>query len=257
MLANLSSDKLRVLTAKVDNQEQFVGGHIGVLHIAPEQGQVDFAPMPEFLKAIGFLDVDDEKSLQSTLAELAAKSRKSGDGSLISRPLDMCQVRIHVDQNDHIDSVSIELDGPEQTLAIYRSDEVQPHGWLIRAFTCIECRPVAPITVVTGVLPIEFSLPKAYFTRLTGIVHTMEPSKAHPGDMALGPPSPDGSLDFIGILLSKEATINRHTGQQVTVATLALPALILSTVIPPNSIEPGSVVQCNGQILASICDPVP
>jgi len=257
VLANLSSDELRVLTAKVDNKEQFVGGHVGVLHIAREQGQVDFTPMPEFLKAIGFLDADDEKSLQSTLADLAAKSRKSSDGSLISRPLDMCQVRMHVDQNDHIDWVSIELDGPEQTLAIYRSDEVQPHGWLIRAFTCIECRPVAPITAIAGVLPLEFSLPKTYFTRLTGIVYTIEPTHAHPGDMALGPPSTEGTMDFIGILLSQEATVNRHTGHQVTVATLALPALILSAVIPPNSIEPGSVVQCNGRILASICDPVP
>jgi hypothetical protein len=213
--------------------------------------------MPDYLKAIGFDDVDSESALQSTLAELAAKSRKVEDGSLVSRPLDTCQVRLHVDQNGHIDWFTIELDGPEQTLVIYKADEVKPHGWLIRAFTCIECRPVAPISAITEALPLEFSLPRTYFTRLTGIVNTIEPTNAHPGDIAFGQPGPDGTMDFLGILLSQEAAVNRHTGCEVKLATIAMPALILATIIPPNSIEPGSVVKCNGRILSSICDPVP
>ncbi len=212
--------------------------------------------MPETLRAIGFGEIADERSLQAVLGELATRARRSPDGTLVVEPMQGCSVHLHLDRGDQVEGVTIEFDGPEQTLNVYKVEEESTDRWLARCFTCIDCRPVSPITVIAYRIPMDFEPRACYFTRLSGFLESVEASNAHPGDMALGQPEPTGAVPFLGTLLSIESRLNSFTGMSVNIASIALPALVLQAAIPGTGLQPGQVIQGRARVFAVFGDRV-
>jgi hypothetical protein len=213
--------------------------------------------MPGTLRAIGFGEIADERSLQAILGELASRAHRSADGTLVVQPMQGCSVRLHLDRSDQVDGVTVEFDGPEQTLNVYKVEEESTDRWLARCFTCIDCRPVSPLTVIAYRIPADYEARACYLTRLSGFLDSVEASNAHPGDMALGQPDSSGAMPFIGTLLSVESRLNSFTGASVSVASIALPALVLQATIPATGLEVGQVIQGRGHVFAVFGDRVP
>lgn len=212
--------------------------------------------MLDILQAVGFREVVDQRSFQAALESLAKGARPSPDGTLIANAFSGCSLRLRLDAHGGIEGIDLELDSAEQAICVHRLDEAAD-GLFAHGFTCFDCLPVAPITVVATRPPAEFQPRRCYFTRLSGIVTRVDPSNAHPGDMAFGQPNANGFLPMFGVLTASRLVENNITGERVNLAELALPGLALAAILPQDDFEPGAMVCAEGRIHAVFSDPVP
>lgn len=210
----------------------------------------------EILRALGYADVGDQRSIHSLLQRLAETGQTSLDGTLTVEPCEGCALSFRLDGHGTVEALELALDSPEQTLSIYRFDEVND-GFLAHGFTCMDCLPIAPITVLGSSKPGDFEPRRCYFVRLSGIVREVEASKAQPGDMAFGQPDGRGFLTMLGVLASTRRVTNATTGSPVWLAEIALPGLVLTAVMPSHDLGPGQMVAARGRIHAVFSDPVP